>query len=329
MYAPAFSYGFKLLGQEVIDYNYDDYLLKESNLFAKFLNRIQNRFHLGLKIHRYNKNIVTIVIKEKPDVVLLYRCYRVYSSTLKAIQNITNLVSYNNDDPFSGVPSSYYYRYHISNAFLCKLNLVYRRKNLEDYRKLGINNTKVLLPYYLSQKNRPIDVKKDIQIVFIGHYENDGRDLLIKRMVEEGLPIKVYGKESGWGNSKVYKDIEGVLFNAVRGEEYNLTLCRAQIALVFLSCINHDNYTRRCFEIPAAKTMMLAPYNEELANLFPEDIAAVYYRGSDDFINKCRFYLSNKAKQEEIALGGYNRLTELGGSEIDRCKEMLAYFINL
>ncbi len=328
MYAPAFSYGFRQLGHEVTEIDYEQYHLKGKFPIFTFHNRFQDRFHYGLMMGKYNSDIVKAVEQKKPDIVFLYRCYHVYNSTLKAIKGKTFLISYNNDDPFSNAPSRKYYRYHIANSLFCDINYVYRKKNIIDYSKLGIYNAYILLPYYMSRQNRPLSCKKDIPVAFIGHYENDGRDITIKKMKEAGIPVRVYGKNYRWGESKVYNEIKDVLFDGIRGDEYNLMLNRTMIALVFLSKQNSDTYTRRCFEIPAAKTMMIAPYTDDLNELFPEDSCAIYYRSNAELIEKCKYYLTNQSALDEIALNGFERLKIIGGSETDRCKEVIKRYLN-
>lgn len=68
---------------------------------------------------------------------------------------------------------------------------------------------------------------------------------------------------------------------------------KAKIAIVFLSHINYDSYTRRCFEIPAAKTLMIAPYNDEMASLFIDGKEAVFYHNAEEFVDKNMYYLSH------------------------------------
>lgn len=323
MYAPAFSYGFRKLGHEVIEIDYQQFHLKGNGGLATILNRIQDRYHYGIKLHAYNKVIIDTVNREHPDMVFLYRCCHIYTSTLEKIKGKAILISYNNDDPFSGIPSNSYYRHHIANARYCDINYVYRKKNIADYSSIGITNTKVLLPYYLSWQNYPIECKKDIPIAFLGHFENDGRDFIIKKMKDSGLPIKIYGNNNIWKKSVVFNEIKDIISDEVMGPEYNEMINRSQIALVFLSKINCDTYTRRCFEIPATKTLMLAPYTKDLDNMFPENIAAVYYRDVDELISKCFFYLSNPKETDRIANKGYTYLMANGGSEMDRCKEIL------
>ena len=329
IYAPAFADAFESLGHQVLRLDYENYHLKHNNFVANILNRVQDRYLYGIIVSRFNSDIVKSVRRFNPDLVFLYRCYHVYDSTICEISKWTTVFSYNNDDPFSGIPSKSFYRRNISNSRYCSLNYVYRKKNIDDYVSLGINNTKVLLPYYLAKKNYAIEgMKRDIPIVYMGHWENDGRDNIIKNMIEAGLPVFVFGDIS-WSKSQYYDLIKGHLFPPKYGKDYNETMNRAKIALVFLSQINHDKYTRRCFEIPATKTLMISPYTDEMLSLFPENEAAVYYENSTDLIHKCQNLLSDDNQIHQIAEGGFSRLQEIGGSEIDRVNEIIADLIRI
>lgn len=326
IYAPAFSKGFRKLGHEVLDIKYDDYHFKQNNFICNLLNRIQDRYIIGLNLNKFNKDIIEAVNQFRPDFVFLYRCYYIYDSTIEQIRSLSTVMSYNNDDPFSGVPSKAFYKQHISNSKYCHINFVYRKKNIDDYFKIGITNTRLLLPYYLTYNNYPIpNIKKDIPIAFVGHFENDGRDLLIKLMIESGIPVQVYGNNR-WKESKYYSQIQQVLHKGVHGEGYNTLLNRISISLVFLSKINNDKYTRRCFEIPATKTMMLAQYTEELEELFPEGECAEYFRNAKELIAKCKLLLAQPEKVEYIANNGFMQLKKVGGSEVDRCKYVIKVY---
>ena len=90
--------------------------------------------------------------------------------------------------------------------------------------------------------------------------------------------------------------------------------------------MNHDTYTRRCFEIPAAKTLMLCEYTEDMDRMFPEDECAVYFRSKEELVEKCKALLANPEKIVKIAENGYNRLKEIGGSEVDRCQQIIEVY---
>lgn len=325
MYAPAFYNAWKDMGHEVERVDYNDYRFKRMTPLSSFLNRLQSRFHYGFYMGRYNRDIIAKVKDFNPDFVFLYRCYHVYGSTVAALRKLTVVFSYNNDDPFSGVPSGSYYRYYFEDARYCHLNYVYRKRNVEDFKAIGINNTKVLLPYFRKDSNYPIDIEKDIPLAFLGHFENDGRDKYIYELKQAGVPVVVYGDEH-WLKAPLYEEIKDVVFPAKRGREYNETINRTRVCLVFFSKLNHDTYTRRCFEIPAAKCVMLSEFTDDMNELFLENESAVYFRNKEELINKASYLLKNLQETERIAHNAYNRVLELGGSEYDRCQQIIEYY---
>ena len=322
MYAPAFYHAWRDMGHEVERIDYTNYSFKRKTPLASFLNRVQNRYHYGFFMRRYNSDILVKVNDFKPDFVFLYRCYHVYGDTVEIIRKQTVVFSYNNDDPFSGVPSGLYYRNYFADARYCHLNYVYRKKNVEDFKVIGVNNTEVLLPYFRKASNYPIDTDKDVPLAFLGHFENDGRDKYIYELKQAGVPVVVYGDEH-WANAPLYEEIKDVVFPAKRGEEYNEIINRARICLVFFSKLNHDTYTRRCFEIPAAKSVMLSEYTEDMNELFPENECAIYFRNTEELIRKSAYLLENNSEIERIANNALKRVLELGGSEFDRCQQII------
>lgn len=183
------------------------------------------------------------------------------------------------------------------------------------------------MPYYIEDSNYYEIIPDDIPIAFIGHFEDDGRDQFIKALMDAGLSISVY--DSGWQESSLYNELRPVMKAPVYGSQYNHVLNKCQIALVFLSKLNSDTYTRRCFEIPATKTLMLSEYTDDLNALFPDNECAVYFRTKEELVEKCRELLSNPQRIAQIAENGYKRVHEIGGSEVDRCRQITELYQKL
>ena len=106
-------------------------------------------------------------------------------------------------------------------------------------------------------------------------------------------------------------------------ELYNEMLNAAKIAVVFLSTINHDTYTRRCFEIPAVKTLMVAPYTDDLATMFRDGEEVVFYRNKQDFVDKIEYYLEHEEDRVKIAESGYCRVNKDGHEVCDRIRQIM------
>lgn len=327
MYAPAFESGFRALGHEVVTVNYDEYLYGNEGINS-ILTRIQNRFHVGYKLYSYNKDIIRKAELYKVDFIFLYRCYNIWPSTIRNLKKKGFFVfTYNNDDPFSGTPNLGFYRNFKQILTISDVNYVYRKKNIADYEDVGAKNIKLLLPYYIEMNNFKEDCDDIIPVAFLGHFENDGRDKYIKALVDANVPVTVFNG-SDWENAPLFEDIKLCIKPGKRGVEYNHTINECQIALVFLSKLNRDTYTRRCFEIPATQTLMLSEYTDDLNEMFPGDECAVYFNNPDDLVDKCRNLLSHPEKIKRIATNGYLRLQELGGSEVDRCRQILETYKN-
>ncbi len=95
----------------------------------------------------------------------------------------------------------------------------------------------------------------------------------------------------------------------------------------FLSKLNRDTYTRRCFEIFAARQFMLSEYSDDLSTLFVEGGEAEYFRDRNELINKIRFYLKNDEKRLSIAQKGFEKVI-LGRHDVVSRMEYVTEIIN-
>ena len=162
----------------------------------------------------------------------------------------------------------------------------------------------------------------------IGHYEDDGRDEIMLDLLKSDINFKLYGQK--WFLSPHYEEI-CQLNNGVEPlfDDYNLALNSSKIALVFLSKLNNDTYTRRCFEIPAAKTLMLSEFTEDLDSLFKKDQEAVYFQTHQELKNKIDHYLNNEDERTAIIEKAYQRLVNDGHEVTDRASEIIKTYKDL
>ena len=292
-------------------------------------NRFQNKYILGPAIYRINADLVRRVAETKPDLIFIYRGTHVWPRTVKKLKKYSKVMVYNNDDPFSTKLPRFVYRNFLSSLPHADWIFSYREKNIDDYIALGFNNTSILRSNYLNEVHFPIDgVQKNFDVSFIGHFEDDGRDeILLKLVKETNCKLGLWGHN--WESSKHYdllRKFVGQEIKPIFGADYNRLINQSKIALVFFSKINSDGYTRRCFEIPAARTMMLCEYAPAAASLFEEGKEAEYFRNSDELVQKVRHYLLDESKISQIALGGRTRLLKDGHEISDRAKQILETF---
>ena len=257
----------------------------------------------------------------------------IFPETLKQIKQLisTKVFTYHNDDPFSKNIPKYMNRHFLKSLPYCDWIFSYRQKNIKDYQQLGYKNVSLLRSYYLKEKNFHIpNIKKLYDVLFIGHFEDDGRDEYILHLLNNGIEVKLFG--TNWEVSKYYEEIMDKIgsIKAVYGDEYNLVINQAKIALVFLSKLNNDTYTRRCFEIPITKTAMFSIYTEDLAkNLFAESREAEYFRSKDELLIKTVEYLQSGGKYDELGMSAYKRLLNDGHEVKDRVKTIVEKYIEV
>jgi spore maturation protein CgeB len=326
IYEKAIGNGLKNLDNKV------EYFCWKNFFDNSFFSKLQNKFLVGTILEKINKSLINKIKEIKPDLVFIYRGTHIYPKTIKKIKQYgCKVFGYNNDDPFSN-------KYRLIDFRLWSLYkksilyydwiFSYRKKNIDDYKNLGYNNISLLRSYYIKEDNYYIsNIKKFFDIIFIGHWENDKRDEVIKYLIDNNINIKLFGTE--WEKSKYYDffiEKMGKIF-PIYEKDYNLTINKAKVALVFLSKLNNDSYTRRCFEIPATKTMMLSEYTDDLANnLFEENKEVVYFRNKEELLEKIKFYLQDENLIKEIGQNGYKRLIKDGHEVTNRCKKILKVY---
>lgn len=326
MYVKAFYNCFKENGYENVNlFATNQYMKSSGCIFEDFSLKVQNKLAFGQRINKINKYLLKYVNEMKPELVFLYSARLIYAETVKKMKNKGIAVFvYNNDDPFASYYPKYFWRHYRKSLKYADVGFVYRLKNIKDYQQCGCEKVELLRAYYIKERNYPMDTSKiEVpSVVFIGHNEDDERQEYIQALLEEKITVGVPKKAwSAFANDNEYLI---KLDNSL--ENYNEILNASKIAIVFLSKINHDTYTRRCFEIPATKTMMLSVYTDDIASMFEPDKEAVYFSSKEDFVKQVKFYLEHDEKCEKIGQAGYKRLMQDGHEVKDRVEQIIKCF---
>lgn len=339
IYDKAFYDAFQDLGHKVYrftwkehfhHYQYTNRYETDGNKLKSLYYRVQNKFITGPVMAKINRDLLKLCNKVQPDLVFIYRGTHIYSSTVQRIHKSgMQVFGYNNDDPFSAQYPKYFWRHYKKSIPFYDHIFAYRWKNIDDYHAMGYRKSSLLRSYYLKDKNFPMPAAHPeyaCDVIFIGHFEDDGRDEAIKTLIDEGINFKLFG--TGWEKSRLH-DFFIQRFGPIKPlyhEEYNKALNSAKIALVFLSKLNNDTYTRRCFEIPATQTMMMAEYTSDLATLFEEGKEAEFFRNHSELLQKIKQYLGDHALINRIGISGYERLLTDGHEVTDRAAEIVKEF---
>lgn len=336
IYEEAFYNGFVNLNYDVYKFStskyFDNFIgdnrlrHKKGNKFIEIFKKLENKFSFGPDVREINNGLLKEVRKIEPHLIFFFRCANIYPSTLRIIKSEGKAVlfAYNNDDPFSDKFPFYYWRHFLKGLKYFDHIFSYRLKNIVDYRKIGFSNVSLLRSYYIESQNYLIpETERIYDVVFIGHYENDGRDEAIKYLLDNGIRIRLFG--TLWHKSKYYSQFLKY-FNTIAPlykEEYNLTLNQSKIALVFFSKINNDTYTRRCFEIPITKALMLSEYSNDINILFEMGKDADYFYTKEELLKKINYYLENPVELTFVAENGFNKLVASGHEVKHRCVEII------
>jgi spore maturation protein CgeB len=327
------------LGHQVERFSWHQYF-KPVNGFLKSIDHIvrraQNKLIFGPLISRLNRDLIEQIIAFSPDFLFVYRGTHISARTLEKIRELLPsciLVGYNNDDPFAPGHSPWLWRLFLKAIPQYDLMLAYRKANIEDFIKAGARRVELLRSWFIPTRNYPVNITVDqdneysCDVIFIGHYEPDWRMYCLEEVVRRGWDLRLYGPGYDWDPviRKSPQLCSQIPVQLIWGDDYNRALCSAKISLCFLSKLNRDTYTRRCFEIPATGTMMLAEYTEDLASLFIEGEEAEFFRNPEEMVNKIERYLADELSRTKVGQGGLRRVHRDGHDVDSRMKQVLIW----
>jgi spore maturation protein CgeB len=326
---------FRKLGHSVEGFYWNHYF-SASGRFSRLLSRAQNKFVAGPLVRKINRDLIARVRRLQPDVLFVYRGTHVKASTLKTLKKVLprcSILGYNNDDPFAPGHPPWLWRHFMKAVPAYDLVMAYRHHNVEDLRRAGARRVELLRSWFVPERHHPVELSEDEEqtygsdVVFVGHYEPDDRVALLETIVRKGWRLRLFGPGYDWDpvikTSPELADQSPV--QLVWEEDYNRALCGAKIALCFLSKLNRDTYTRRCFEIPATGTLMLSEYSDDLAGMFREGEEADYFRNAEELMAKIDYYLTDETRRTSVAKAGLQRVHRDGHDVVSRMRQVLAW----
>ena len=306
IYEEALAHGFSSLGVKVFKFSYNECGCEEKAFNLRY------PFRYWRSIKKINVNIVRACIEKRPSMIFFYRGAFILPSTVKYIKRELpkKVISfYHNDNPFVYMKNRLKYFFFLRSLQYSDITYVYRPSNLKDCRKFKAVNPKLLMSHYCTEHHwwdEKYNLEQKIyDVVFTGHYEEDGRDEYIDSIFAAGIDLHVFGR--GWENIFERRGWpQANCHDRLRGDTYRATINQAKIVLVFLSGRHQDVYTRRCFEIPASGTAMLLPDTWFLREIFPKDVAAAYYSNSRSMVANIRQLLGSPKKLEAMTRKAYS-----------------------
>lgn len=330
---------FKILGHEAVAFPWHSYFQSKvgrARFFYPLVLRAQNKYLVGPAIERLNRDFISMVVRERPDIVMIYRGTHILPGTLRELKRAvpcTTFIGYNNDDPFAPGRPRWEWRHFLAGIPEYDLVLAYRSHNLDSFRRAGARRVEMLRSWFVSERNHPVEMSDEdrsrygCDVVFVGHYESDQRKACLEAVARRGWKLRLFGPGYDW-DPAIRRSPElrsHIPVKLVWGEDYNRVLCGANIALCFLSKLNRDTYTRRCFEIPATRTMMLAEYTDDLASLFREGEEAEFFRDPEEMVVKIERYLGDSHRRRAVAEAGFKRVYEDHHDVVSRMRQVLSW----
>ncbi len=311
-------------GMEVIPFKISKYL---ESKWGGYLNAVPLPIGPVIKI---NKDLLDLVHRNQIDYIFLWNCNHILPSTLKEIKRCNiKIIVYNNDDPYGSVVANkkpwiqfFQFFWFLKSLRFSDTIFVYRPANIKEASKSSISSAKIKLlkPYFIPSEES-IALKDNIykqDVIFIGHFEDDNRSDDLEYLFSKNIDLKIYG--TGWKHR--FTQYQHYIY-PLYGDDYITTLKESRICLCFLSKMNRDVYTRRCFEIPGLGKLLLCERTPEMQELFKEDQEAVFFSNKQELLKKIEWLLANPSKIEQIADAGQRRVFKDGHDIKSRTIEIL------
>jgi hypothetical protein len=304
------------------------------------LDKIQTKYILGPLIKFMNNALVKKCSILEPEVVLVWKGILISFEAIKCIKKYSDIIVSNNaDNPFGEYNLRYAKKYktvkniifnkimHYEKAFflnrqstrfirnipLYDIHFVPRLENIKEYQDAGAKEVELLYRYFTPEFHYPVNLtSQDIKeygsdVIFIGHYEPDHRSECLEALVDANIHVRLFG--AGWDYylTKKLKKAFGPAIKPLYGDEYIRALCASKMALCFMSKLNKDTSTTRCFEIPACGVLLLSERTNELKSLYEEEKEAVYFSDKTELVEKVKMLLNQPEKRKAISTAGHRR----------------------
>ena len=182
-------------------------------------------------------------------------------------------------------------------------------------KKFGIKKTLLILPPYddkihIEHKISRLSKKKiSNDVIFVGTWSIE-KSLFLQKLIKLGLNIKIFG--SRWDKDKNYKKFkERISIGHLYNKDYAKIIQSAKIAICLFEKKNLDTITARSIEIPAIGTFLCSKRTKSMEKIFIENKEAIFFDNPTECVKKCKYYLSNPKKRNNISSMGKKKITKI------------------
>lgn len=339
-YQEACSRSLESLGCQVLRFGWNDRFRRwipgrSEPVFRSLWLRAQMRAQAGPAVWRLRNELVRLTRSCEPDVVFFYNVQLIDTATIRAIKAAAPsavLCQYANDNPFSLRAAPGLWRNFLRSIPEFHVHFAYRHGNIEEFQRRGAREVHLLRSYFVPEDDFPVpvgerDARFDCDVVFAGHYENDGRLEALEAVARAGYRLKLFG--GGWAAGLQRLAANSPLralypITPVTGAEYRQAICGAKVALCFLSTLNCDTYTRRNFQIPAMGAPMLSQRTADLAGLFEPEREASFFSSADELLGKLALLTGDLNLRRQMAEAGRARVWRDEHHVLGRMRQFLS-----
>lgn len=274
--------------------------LSQNELSWRFL----RKFYLlkGINNKRWNKSLIKLCEKIKPDVLFTTKGTIIYPETIIKIKAIGIIAA---NWFFENVDHQNYHRWFLKTHqyydYFFNYDPMIREKFKSDNLKylpvaVGPDSYKIR---DLNEKDREFF---GCDVCFVGALYPE-REKLLSEVKKLGINLKVFGWKS-WFNSSLAENYCGPLSVGGVAKAYFL----AKISLNSNLQPQNGGVNLKTFEIPAAGGFQISDDQLDLKNLFEPGKEIETYKATNELLEKIKFYLSNEEKRNQIALAGHRRV---------------------
>jgi spore maturation protein CgeB len=255
-----------------------------------FLNKVIYRFGIS-KIESKIQDIIKAEIQEfKPKTVLVFKGMEIKPKTLIWIKSKgIQVVNYNPDSPFifSGRGSG---NKNVTNSItLFDHYITYDKSINKELEKRSVKSA--IIPFGFdscSFNYKDLTEKEEVlKLCFLGNADKFRIDFL-EKLAQRGVKIDLYGEN--WSTVKLHKNI--CTYGPRYGLEFWSTLQKYAIQLNLLRPHNLDSHNMRCFDVPGAGGIMLAPRTPDHQTYFTEFSEVFLFSDLSEALQHIQFILN-------------------------------------
>jgi hypothetical protein len=290
--------------------------LKSKGLWGnKVLPRLLNLPAGPRDIARYNSAVSSLQNQRAPHIAWFEWPRLLRRETLLALRRAwpnTLFVCYQDDNPFGLRKEARMWKLFIQSIPDFDVHLVKRPSDVEMFGRHGAPCTFVYTTGYFEPLfEASDDPQPDKNVLFVGTALDHRVPFLESLVLEYGIDVEIHGGK--WNRARRLSRLRpDLLHGHIDDRDYVRAIREHRITLGFVSSSNHDEYTGRSFEIPAAGGFLLAERTETHCRLFQEGLEAEFFSSVEECADKIRHYLSSESDRQTIARRGRLLCQEAG-----------------